>query len=540
MATARPQAYRSRSIGKDPPPVPPLRKMLRGRPAYGVSAGEDNSDNRDSVTQIPSHRVLETRSGARSPSDRDSTTSSVETTLHRPLSSGETGESGGSGSGSTTVSGSRGSDGTEPSSGRKSHDERDSIDTGIFDPLVAKTQAIQSSDENELPKETIARFLDKSRSLHDAASRDPVGQEARSSSRVIPRYGQARRHDWSSIQNSNPSTRDGAFLIPSPIHAQQRREKNAPDGPDNSNIRPRPGRIGGPDLAARAPHEEQIADHDLQRMDRAAEVSRARPVPRYHETTRDGVPILMHQTSGVWVETVEGVDLTTKEKPRASTQHQSIPIPEIEAEEVREIVPFETQQPRLPVTQQRRVEQDQHRVLGDEATIQRTTVSQSSQAGMKEERRRSTEKWAELQAQLGSRSQTSSEDSQRPPDQRLRVPWPATDCHPKKNAYVADPVVSPFWPNHQQSNSSGSAGKSSTNHNSTDSSSSGAASKDSSNTSPLPLKSRRPTDRHGQTVDRIPSRVAKAIDESVASVEQAVYGTALKPKRSVRFQEATD
>ena len=66
---------------------------------------------------------------------------------------------------------------------------------------------------------------------------------------------------------------------------------------------------------------------------------------QYHETIRDGVPILMHQRSGVWVEAVDGVDLTSTQKGQDTDAADNIP--ELEAEDVKHI---QLQDPETVVT----------------------------------------------------------------------------------------------------------------------------------------------------------------------------------------------
>lgn len=165
---------------------------------------------------------------------------------------------------------------------------------------------------------------------------------------------------------------------------------------------------------------------------------RARPAPQTHETIRDGVPIQMRQKSGVWVESVEGAELTsTQDQQRNVPKGQ--PIAEREAEDIPEIEVPEDPWNNLPPYI--RLE-----YTNDDANMppQRpTTRSRKEQA---------TASWAQNQAEI--RDSRRSPESHRPEpasehhSSSVVTPWaharPQTQVRQRKN-HNNVPAGAPFY-----------------------------------------------------------------------------------------------
>jgi hypothetical protein len=310
-------------LGMPPPPVPPQKSMLRGRPlAYGLL---------DSVEE-------ETAS---IDGKRASTADSVQTVFYRPL--GEDGDSDdfskssaanekSSGSGSTSRLG-RSSDESYRTSSSASECTLEGVPDPKHIPAAAarnglrETWAAQRAGKlNAVKKDSKStgsqgppKHLDVSSpsEMHDLLA--PPGTE--------PRYSPSRPRK--TVEREQEYQDDGAA--------------NSPEGGNaNSRILGAAARVrrSNQSLAGGGKHFSRPFPSDTP-DDRESSISTSdetRPPvrQRYYRSMRDGVPILMHQRSGVWVEAVEGVDLTTFNGNK-TTDEDDEPLPVQEAEDVREI-----------------------------------------------------------------------------------------------------------------------------------------------------------------------------------------------------------
>ncbi|KPI44179.1 uncharacterized protein AB675_6220 [Cyphellophora attinorum] len=293
-------------LGVPPPPVPPQKSMLRGRPlAYGLL---------DSVEE-------ETAS---IDGKRASTADSVQTVFYRPL--GEAGDSDdfskssaanekSSGSGSISRLGGS-SDESSKAHTSGSSQERLARDLGCTASgrLNAVKKNSRSTDSRGPPKHV---DVSSPSEMHDLLA--PPGTE--------PRYSPSR--PGKPVERERQYQDDGAVNSPEEGNANSRILGAA------ARVRRSNQSLAGSGKHFSRPFQSDTPDH---RESSASISGETRPPvrQRYYRSMRDGVPILMHQRSGVWVEAVEGVDLTTFNGNK-TTDEDDEPLPVQEAEDVREI-----------------------------------------------------------------------------------------------------------------------------------------------------------------------------------------------------------
>lgn len=367
---ARSEASRPNSRFKEPPPVLPQKSLLKGRPAYGfLESVEEEAGSNVSLD-----------------AKRASMADSVQTVLYRPVTPGE-GDTGGvkdlaGGSGGSDQNGTASKTSSDESYETPESASRHSLEslsrTTIEDdesPASAGTDRRQNPDNGQRSLRRVAKLPEQN--IHDLLA--PPGTEPITSSSHTQRIGrneQQSRADQLALRKQ-PATKNGKT---SDVNIPTTRPEKLSSTTEKHFSKPF------------SPHE---SEHDEPKTSSRSE--KRPPVrARYYRTVRDGVPILMHQRSGVWVETVEGVDLTTFQGSQ-QRQEDPPPIPVQEAAEVRNIeLPDRSSidASSVPSAAQRQSESSSRDEHSKDSGYGSTTAARRSSS------QTDTERWARTQADL--------------------------------------------------------------------------------------------------------------------------------------------
>ena len=267
-----------------------------------------------------------------------------------------------------------------------------------------------------------------------------------------------------------------------------------------------------------------------------------RPQPSVRETTRDGVPIRMRQRSGVWVENVEGADLSSTQDQQQNMP-EGQPIAEREAEDVPEIQIPEDPWNNLPP------------YIWLENDNPGKTSSNAPRPATAQRRQQETEYWAREQVRFQNtgrprRGHTRSKSGSDTRSAQRQSPSSSTQTRPltphgRGNNFDLGPGIAPYY--YEKGKLLQNKNHPAARHHSDDltdkpssrSSSDKPSRSDSSpNTSLTTYRSRpspssKPVEIKGDP-DTFPPHIQAKIAESAAAVEQLVYGLPRKERISAR------